>query len=159
MQKPETESGFRGLAFQERMIEVKKTIKRDIDFAIGYAIAALVIGVLYRELGKYGLLQMPETVGRIHGHLLSLGTLFLLLLAALDQLFDFGKEKGADSAFWIYQAGLVLSALMMFVRGWVGILNGPINAALSGIAGIGHLLLAVGLVWMLFVLRKAVIRR
>lgn len=142
----------------------EKKLKRpakEINFAIGYAIAALVMGVIFREFDRFGLSALPQTMGRIHGHLLSLGTLFMLILAVLQSLGKpagaLSRQKGYTIAFWLYQSGLILMCVMLFVRGMTGLLDGPVNFVISGIAGVGHILLAVGLIWILFDVRKALI--
>lgn len=124
-----------------------------LNWAIGYAITALVLGVLYRELNKFGLVALPESLGRVHGHLLALGTLFLLILAAADTQSHFGKLKGAGTAFWIYQSGLICAMVMMAVRAFAGHPAGALTYVISGLAGVGHILLAIGLIWLLFLVR------
>lgn len=136
---------------------MKQKNMRFINWALAYAVVALICGVLFRELGKYGFLALPDTFGRIHGHLISLGTILLLAELALNHWLKFSDEKGSDAAFWCQQAGLILSAIMMGVRGYLGTVS--LDAMISGIAGVGHILLAVGLIWTLVLIRKAVIKR
>ena len=61
----------------------------------------------------------------------------------------------------VYHAGLNLTALMLAVRGVVQVLGSPLSsgldAAISGIAGIGHILLGVSLVLVLLQIRHSVI--
>ena len=61
----------------------------------------------------------------------------------------------------VYHAGLNLTALMLAVRGVVQVLGSPLSsgldAAISGIAGIGHILLGVSLVLVLLQIRDSVI--
>ncbi|WP_348770149.1 DUF2871 family protein [Arthrobacter sp. E3] len=56
--------------------------------------------------------------------------------------------------FWTYNAGLVLTAAMMVVHGMLQV-NGAteVSAAIPGIAGLGHILLSVGMVLLLLSLR------
>ena len=59
-----------------------------------------------------------------------------------------------------YQVGLNITAVMMVVRGVAQVLGTELskgaNAAVSGIAGIGHILLAVSMVLVLLQLKRSV---
>ena len=60
---------------------------------------------------------------------------------------------------WIYNIGLPITAVMMVIRGITQVLNISLstaaNAAISGIAGIGHILTGVGIILLLVSLKKA----
>lgn len=61
----------------------------------------------------------------------------------------------------MYNVGLVVTVCMMLVRGVVEVTGAPLampDAAISGIAGIGHILIGVGLV-LLTVMFKRVVNR
>lgn len=59
-----------------------------------------------------------------------------------------------------YQVGLNITAVMMVVRGVAQVLGTEFskgaNAAISGIAGIGHILLGVSMVLVLLQLKRSV---
>lgn len=104
---------------------------------------------------------LPETIGRIHGHLLSPGALFMLILAILQNLGKVGEpeqQKSYTAAFWLDQSGLILMCALMFIRAMTGWSGGALDYVISGFAGIGHALLAIGLIWILFDVRKALIK-
>ena len=60
----------------------------------------------------------------------------------------------------VYQVGLDLTAVMLAVRGVTQVLGLPLtsgmSAALSGVAGIGHILLGISLVLVLLQVRRSV---
>ena len=59
----------------------------------------------------------------------------------------------------IYNIGLPLTVLMMLIRGTLEVIAAPLskglNASISGIAGIGHILLGAGLILLIVSLKKA----
>ena len=58
----------------------------------------------------------------------------------------------------VYQIGLNLTIALFVVRGVLQVLETPLsygmNAAISGIAGIDHMILGVSLVWLLVRIKK-----
>ena len=58
-----------------------------------------------------------------------------------------------------YNIGLNLTAIMLVVRGIVQVLNlNVVSAAVSGVAGIGHIILGVSLILILLDIKKACIK-
>ena len=95
----------------------------------------------------------------MHTHYFLLGMVFFLLLLLLEKSFSFmgAKTKRVLTA---YQVGLNLTAVMFVVRGVPQVLgtelSAGMNAAISGIAGIGHILLGISMVMLLLQVRKSV---
>lgn len=60
----------------------------------------------------------------------------------------------------VYHAGLNLTAVMLMVRGVTQVLgtalSSGMDAAISGMAGIGHILLGVSLVLLLLQIRRSI---
>ena len=71
-----------------------------------------------------------------------------------------GKNTGKVLIF--YQVGLNLTALMLLCRGIVQVrgidLSAALEGALSGMAGIGHILLGVSLILLLLQIKKSCTR-
>ena len=93
----------------------------------------------------------------IHTHYFMLGMAVFLLLLLLEKNFSFtGPYTVLILA--VYHTGLNLTVLMLAVRGILQVLGTPhsssINAAISGVAGIGHILLGTGLVLLLLQIRR-----
>ena len=70
------------------------------------------------------------------------------------------EQKIFNGFFMTYNAGLILTSLMMAVRGFLQIqdaeLSKAVNASVSGISGVGHILLGVGLILFFMNLRRTI---
>ena len=134
-------------------------MKRYINTALLYAILAMVGGVFYREFTKFNGFTAKTTLSVVHTHYFLLGMMFFLLLLVLEKTFSFtGPKTGRVLA--VYHIGLNLTAVMLVVRGVTQVLgtalSSGMSAAISGIAGIGHILLGVSLVLLLVQIRRSV---
>ena len=134
-------------------------MKRYMNLALLYAVLAMVGGVFYREFTKFNGFTAKTTLGVVHTHYFLLGMVFFLLLLLLEKSFSFtGAKTGRILA--AYQVGLNLTAVMFVVRAVPQVLgtalSSGMSAAISGIAGIGHILLGVSLVLVLTQIRRSV---
>ena len=134
-------------------------MKRYANTALLYAILAMVGGVFYREFTKFNGFTAKTTLSVVHTHYFLLGMVFFLLLLMLEKNFSFtGAKTGRVLA--LYHVGLNLTAVMLVVRGVPQVLgtslSAGMNAAISGIAGIGHILLGVSLILMLLQIKRSV---
>ncbi len=134
-------------------------MKRYMNLALLYAVLAMVGGVFYREFTKFNGFTAKTTLGVVHTHYFLLGMVLFLLLLVLEKSFSFtGAKTGRILA--AYQVGLNLTAVMFVVRGVIQVLgtelSSGMSAAISGIAGIGHILLGVSLVLVLMQIRRSV---
>lgn len=134
-------------------------MKRYMNTALLYAVLAMVGGVFYREFTKFNGFTAKTTLGVVHTHYFLLGMVFFLLLLLLEKSFSFtGARTGRILA--TYHIGLNLTSMMLVVRGVTRVLGTALstsaNAAISGIAGIGHILLGVSLVLLLIQVRRSV---
>lgn len=135
-------------------------MKKYFNLAIKYAIAALIWGVFYREFTKWNGFTGVSVLGKVHGHMLLLGTIVFLIVALYVDRFPLEKEKMFSIFMITYNIGVPLTALMMVIRGIVEVLgmnvSTAINASISGIAGIGHMLTGIGIICLLFSLKKVI---
>ncbi|WP_191433152.1 DUF2871 domain-containing protein [Flavonifractor sp. An112] len=134
-------------------------MKRYANTALLYAILAMVGGVFYREFTKFNGFTAKTTLSVVHTHYFLLGMVFFLLILVLEKNFSFtGAKTGRVLA--LYHVGLNLTAVMLVVRGVFQVLgtslSAGMNAAISGIAGIGHILLGVSLILMLLQIKRSV---
>lgn len=134
-------------------------MKRYINFALLYAVLAMIGGVFYREFTRFNSFTARTTLSVVHTHYFLLGMLFFLLLLLLEKSFSFtGGKTGRVLA--AYHTGLNLTAVMLLVRGVAQVmvpgLSAGMDAAISGIAGIGHILLGVSMVLLLLQIRRSV---
>ena len=134
-------------------------MKRYMNTALLYAVFAMAGGVFYREFTKFNGFTGKTTLSVVHTHYFLLGMVFFLLLLLLEKNFSFtGAKTGRVLA--AYHIGLNLTAVMLAVRGVTQVLrltlSSGMDAAISGIAGIGHILLGVSLVLLLLQINRGV---
>lgn len=134
-------------------------MKRYMNTALLYAVFAMAGGVFYREFTKFNGFTAKTTLSVVHTHYFLLGMVFFLLLLLLEKNFSFtGAKTGRVLA--AYHIGLNLTAVMLVVRGVTQVLapalSSGMNAAISGIAGIGHILLGVSLALLLLQIKRSV---
>lgn len=134
-------------------------MKRYINAALLYAILAMAGGVFYREFTKFNGFTGKTSLAVVHTHYFLLGMVFFLLLLLLEKSFSFTSVK-TERILAVYHIGLNLTAVMFGVRGvtqvLVPTLSASTNAAISGVAGIGHILLGVSMVLMLVQIKRSV---
>ena len=134
-------------------------MKRYMNGALVYAVLAMVGGIFYREFTKFHGFVGKTTLGVVHTHYFMLGMFFLLLLFLLEKNFSFTSVK-TGRILAVYHVGLNLTAVMFVVRGVAQVLgtalSSGLDAAISGMAGIGHILLSVSLVLLLLQIKRSV---
>lgn len=121
-------------------------MKRYMNVVLLYAILAMIGGVFYREFTKFNGFTAQTTLSVVHTHYFLLGMVFFLLLLVLEKSLSFTRAK-TGRVLAVYHIGLNLTAVMFVVRGVTQVLGLPLSsgmdAAISGVAGIGHILLGV----------------
>lgn len=134
-------------------------MKRYMNTALLYAVLAIAGGVFYREFTKFNSFTAKTTLSVVHTHYFLLGMVFFLLLLLLERNFSFTSAK-TGRVLAVYHIGLNLTSVMFVVRGVTQVLaptlSSGINAAISGVAGIGHILLGVSLILLLVQIRHSV---
>ena len=131
-------------------------MKRYINSALLYAILAMVGGVFYREFTKFNGFTGKTTLSVVHTHYFLLGMMFFLLLLVFEKNLSFTGTK-TGRVLTAYHIGLNLTAVMLVVRGVTQVMGANLSkgtdAAISGMAGMGHILLGVSLVLLLLQIR------
>lgn len=134
-------------------------MKRYMNTALLYAAFAMAGGVFYREFTKFNGFTGKTTLSVVHTHYFLLGMVFFLLLLLLEKNFSFTDAK-TGRVLAAYHIGLNLTAVMFVVRGLTQVLapalSRGMDAAISGMAGIGHILLGVSMVLLLVQIRRSV---
>ena len=134
-------------------------MKRYINATLLYAVFAMAGGVFYREFTRFSGFTAKTALAVVHTHYFLLGMVFFLLLLLLEKNFSFTSAK-TGRVLVAYHIGLNLTAVMLVVRGVAQVLtltlSPGMNAAISGIAGIGHILLGVSMVLLLVQVKHAV---
>lgn len=125
--------------------------------AVVYTVLALAGGVFYREFTKFQDFAGKTALSVIHTHYFLLGMVLFLLLALLERSFSF-TTRAVRRSLVVYHVGLNLTAGMLAVRGVLQVLgtelSSGLEASISGVAGIGHLLLGGSLLVVLIQLRR-----
>ena len=126
--------------------------------SFAYMVAGVLSGLFYREFTKLN--DFPEgrftQLGLAHTHLLTLGFVVLLIVLALEKLFRFSASKLFGWFFWIYNAGLILTAAMLIWHGILTVLGEESTKMIAGIAGAGHILLTAAMVLLFLALGRAI---
>ena len=132
--------------------------KRYINTAIVYAILAMLGGVFYREFTRGIGFDGDTALSFVHAHYFVLGMAVFLLLALLERSFGFSAEKHVGGWLVVYQAGLNVMVLGLVLRGIADTqataLSTGLDASISGLSGLGHIVLGVSLLVTLFSIRK-----
>lgn len=130
-----------------------------MNAAFCYAILAMAGGVFYREFTKYNGFTGETTLAVVHTHYFLLGMVAFLVFVLLEKEFSFADAK-TPRIFCAYHIGLNVTAIMLWVRGMTEVLGKELtagmDAAISGIAGLGHILLGVSLVMILLKVKRSV---
>lgn len=118
----------------------------------------LAAGVFYREFTKLtGNLGVESELSLMHTHILALGMMMFLIVLALDAVLTLHTRRSFTVFFWVYNAGLAVTIVMMLIRGLLtldGKSPADTSAAIPGIAGLGHILLTVGLIALFMAIRE-----
>lgn len=109
-------------------------------------------GVFYREFTKYFAWKPFTALSVVHVHLIALGFLTLLILYAVMRT-EGERMAEIKTPLALYLTGLTWTVVSFMVRGIYSITSPETelfpDGALSGMAGIGHILLGLGIVWMI----------
>lgn len=125
-----------------------------------YLALGLGSGLFFREFAKaHGFSDSTFTqLAVAHTHLLTLGVIVLLIVLLLEKVFTLSASPLFGWFFWTYNAGVVLTAAMLVWHGSLTVLGMPSSAMISGIAGLGHIVLTAGFVLLFLALGKALTR-
>ena len=133
-------------------------MKKYLNVSILYAIAALIGGVFYREFTKINKYTGVTALGKVHVHLFMLGTIVFLLVSLFAMQQKLQENRTFRAFMWVYNIGLPITVIMFAIRGITEVLNmnlsSSASAAISGMAGIGHILTGTGIILLLVSLKK-----
>ncbi|WP_258566527.1 DUF2871 domain-containing protein [Leucobacter luti] len=140
---------------------MKKPLNHLLVSAFVYGGLGVLSGLFYREFTKLN--DFPEgaftQLGLAHTHLLSLGFFPFLILLGLERLFRLSESQKRWGWFLgLYHAGVILTSAMLIIHGSMTVLGIESSAMISGIAGLGHIVITAAIIVLFFVLRSAVRR-
>lgn len=134
-------------------------MKKLINISLTYAVLGMAGGVFYREFTKWNGFTGVTALGKLHVHLLLLGTVMFLLAALFAKSTSLQSQRLYRPFLILYNVGVPMTAVMMLVRGVLEVravpLSAAMNASISGIAGLAHILTGTGLILFLLALRNA----
>jgi len=137
-------------------------IKKFFNAAIVYASLALAGGVFYREFTKYTAFTGKTNLAFLHTHYFVLGMFFFLALALLERAFSFTAQKSSKTWITLYHVGLNITTACLLIRGLAQAtettLSAALSGSLSGVSGIGHILLGTSMIALLILIRRSAIR-
>lgn len=133
--------------------------KKYMNLTLVYGILAMAWGVFYREFTRFIGFSGLTRLSVLHTHYFLLGMFFFLGLLLAEKVFSF-SDKGTGKLLLVYQLGLNITGLGFLMRGltqvWGTQLTRGLDASISGVSGIGHILLGVSMVLLLLKLKKKV---
>lgn len=116
-------------------------------------IMGFVGGVFYREFTKYYDFNAVNHLGKLHVHMLVLGFITMFMLYLIVKKYEDANIRDFKRPVHIFEGGLILTVVSMMVIGIYEVVGEGVATisipAISGISGIGHILLAVGLGWII----------
>lgn len=133
--------------------------KKYASLGMIYGILAMAAGVFYREFTKFQGFTGKTALSVMHTHYFLLGMFFFLMLMLIEKSFAF-SDKRTGKVLLVYQIGLNIAEAAFLARGIFQVtvprLEKGLDASISGVAGIGHILIGVSMVLLLVQIRKAV---
>lgn len=133
-------------------------MRKFINWAFFYAILAMVSGVFYREFTKYHDFTGTTTLSAVHTHLFTLGMMMFLITALFIKQFPTMEAKKLKAFLLTYNIGLLSTVTMLTIRGITQVLNLSLtraaNSAISGLAGLSHIILAIGIILFFLTIKE-----
>jgi hypothetical protein len=121
---------------------------------IAYATLGLAGGLFYREITHARDFTGNTQLAVVHTHLLALGLLVMLIVLALDATIGLSGSRWFSWFFTTYNVGLLITAAAMTWHGLLQVFGQDAGPAIAGIAGLGHILLTIGIGCLLACLDK-----
>lgn len=135
-------------------------MKKILNYSILYLIIGLVSGMYFSELTKAHNFNLYTSLSVVHTHALVLGFIFFLIILLLEKNLKLSDYKQFNSFLIIYNTGLILMLIMLLIKGTTEVLmirmTSPIIASISGISGVAHILLTIGLILFVINIKKAI---
>ena len=118
-----------------------------------YLLFGLVMGIFSREFPKLNNFSGYTVLKSVHTHTLVLGFLFFIIVLLLEKNFTISNNKSFNKWIVLYNLGLLYLIITLSIRGILQVIGSDF-VGLSHIAGLGHAILGVSLVWFLAIVNK-----
>lgn len=130
-------------------------MKKYLNLATFYLVLGLVGGVFFREFTKFNGFEGATTLRALHPHALILGFFMFMIIILLEKNFTLSSSKHFGKWLVLYNVSLTYVWITLFIRGVLEV-KGLAVTGLNHIAGLGHALLGVALVWFVIILYKII---
>lgn len=118
-----------------------------------YLFLGLALGVFYREFTKLNNFTGATTLGLTHAHTLMLGFVFFMIVLLLEKNFKISSSKSFKAWLVTYNVSLIYVISTLVFRGVLQVQGSDFNG-LSHIAGLGHAILGVSLIWFCVIINN-----
>lgn len=118
-----------------------------------YLLFGLVMGIFSREFTKFNNFSGYTVLKSVHTHTLVLGFLFFIIVLLLEKNFTISNNKSFNKWIILYNLGLLYLIITLSIRGILQVIGSDF-VGLSHIAGLGHAILGISLVWFLAIVNK-----
>ncbi|KAB7668856.1 DUF2871 domain-containing protein [Bacillus sp. B1-b2] len=133
-------------------------MKKVLNIAFFYALLGLVSGVYYREFTKMQHFTGETQLSVVHTHSFALGMIIMLIVYLYCYTMKIHTVGNFNAFFYFYNSGVISTICLMLTRGTLQVLEYDLSSGLdsmiSGIAGLGHIAVTIGIVLFFLVLRK-----
>jgi len=120
----------------------------------------MLLGAFFREFTKFNSFTRKTVLSGLHTHILVSGLFFFLIVLLLEKSFELTKNKKFNKFMITYNIGLILSVIMMGIRGCIEVLNLEIStmldASITGIAGLSHIIMTIAYILFFLILLNRV---
>lgn len=130
-------------------------MKKYFNFATFYLVLGLVMGVFYREFTKFNGFEGKTVLSVVHTHSITLGFIFFILVLLLEKNFGLSKIKHFSKWLVLYNVSLIYVLGTFTARGIIQVL-GTDFAGLSHIAGLGHAMIGIAMIWFVVIVNKSI---
>ncbi len=135
-------------------------MKKLVNIAFAYLFFGIGMGAFYREFTKFNDFQGTTMLSIVHTHTIVLGFIFTIILLIMEKNFTISNYKHYKKGIIIYNIGVISTIVIMVVRGVMQVLAidlGGATHAISGMAGMGHIVLTIGLIFVFKMIKHGVI--
>ncbi len=134
--------------------------KKAFNIGFVFLIVGIFAGAFYREFTKFLAYSGPTSMSIMHTHLLSLGTFMFMILGLLFKTYNIKDSKKLNLLLNGYLISVIVTVSTMFLRGLYQVmgweLTKVVNASISGISGLAHILLTISIIWIFNIIRKSI---
>lgn len=133
-------------------------MKKIFNTAMLYLVFGLCAGVFYREFTVFNKFTGLTQLKTAHTHILVLGFFMFFILTLFEKAFSITESKWFNKFFIVYNVGALWSMIMSIVIGVAQVKGITPGGALNGIAGLGHIIIGIGFLFLFFVLKDRILK-